>query len=194
MSRVIGLVAEDDTDVDTLKVIVNRVMERPTGFRKRVGNGCARIRHKAGIWLKQLGDEGCTAVIVLHDLDRNPANNALNAIDKLYRDLEKVCSGSGVVHFICIPVEEIEAWFWADEKVVKRVGRGEGKAHPNPEAISRPKEGLIRLSRGANKKPLYSTNENVKLAELLSLDICREKCPSFRGLYSFLQQIKSGTT
>jgi hypothetical protein len=195
MTRTLGLIAEDDTDVDALKIIVKRIMELqyPIGFRKRVGNGCARVRHKAGVWIRQLSDEGCEVVIVVHDLDRNPANNALNDACQLRTELERVCSGTGVRYFICIPVEEIEAWFWADEKVVKKVGRGSGKSHPNPEALSRPKEALIRLSKGVDKKPLYSTNENIKLAGLLDLDVCRERCPSFASFYSFLRQLKLGT-
>jgi len=92
---------------------------------------------------------------------------------------------SGIKH-ICIPIEELEAWFWSDPEVIKYIGRGKGKAEANPHKISKPKEKLIKLSEGGNRKPRYSTNMNAELADMLNLELCADRCPAFKGLIKFL--------
>jgi Domain of unknown function (DUF4276) len=94
-----------------------------------------------------------------------------------------------VKRHICIPVEELEAWFWSDPDVVRYVGQGKGEAKVNPHLIIKPKEELIKLSLGANKRPRYSTNMNVELAEILNLELCATRCPSFKNLLNFLKTL-----
>ena len=174
-----GVIAEDDTDGRTIKTVIHRRCGLGTSVKIRAGNGCAQPRVKAGRWLRQFALEQVQRVIVLHDLDRSNEN-------ELRRRLEAIDTPVGVDRLICIPVEEIEAWFWADPNVVQTVGRGTGKAHPNPHLIPSPKEALQRLSIGANSKPRYSTENNPGLAEILDLDLCASRCPSFRHLLQFL--------
>jgi Domain of unknown function (DUF4276) len=139
-----------------------------------------------------MAEEGCNAFIIVHDLDRNPKNNSLNDEKKLLKDLELNCSNlTGIKKYICIPIEELEAWFWSDPEVVKYVGRGKGKANPNPHLIIKPKEELIKLSIGENRKPRYSTNMNVELAQRLNLELCATRCPSFKNLLDFLQSLSN---
>jgi Domain of unknown function (DUF4276) len=127
--------------------------------------------------------------IIVHDLDRNPENDALNDEVKLRKTLE--ASSSDVTNkCICIPIEEIEAWFWSDKEVVHHIGQGKGNARANPHLISQPKEKLIELSKGENRKPRYSTNMNVELAEMLDLEICADRCPSFKDLVEFLKSLQ----
>jgi hypothetical protein len=92
-----------------------------------------------------MAQAGCNAFIIVHDLDRNPENNSLNDESELRRKLE---SSSSVVNnkYICIPIEEMEAWFWSDPTVIQHIGKGKGKAQVNPDGISQPKEKLIELS------------------------------------------------
>ena len=92
---------------------------------------------------------------------------------------------------MCIPVEEIEAWFWADQRVVQRVGRGEGKAHASPHQIRSPKEELMRLSATAGGKRRYSQNQNGELAELLDLEVCAARCPAFAELLAFIREVST---
>jgi hypothetical protein len=188
MTSPVGVVAEDETDYKAIRVIIKRVAGNSVGTRKRIGNGCSRIRAKAGVWLNQLAEEGCAHAIVLHDLDRNPLNQALNDEATLRADLHKACQGSSIRHLICIPIEELEAWFWSDPGVVKHVGRGTGAASASPHKVVSPKEELMRLSRGANKKPRYSTNDNEELAEMLDISLCRSRCISFDQLVGFLER------
>jgi hypothetical protein len=182
----VGVIAEDDTDVDVVRVLAQRIIGKHVRVRRRVGNGCARIHKKAGVWLEQLAAEGCSRVVLLRDLDRNPANDCLNDPVRLERELQAIPVPGSTLRLICIPTEELEAWFWSDPGTVQKVGRGAGKAHASPHLIAKPKEALIRLSRAANGRPRYSTNDNASLAEVLDLDACSKACPAFQSLRAFL--------
>jgi hypothetical protein len=186
---VIALIAEDDTDCDTIRKIVHRVLGKQTKTKKWSSGGCSKLKRKLAANLATLAKAGCNAFIIVHDLDRNPENNALNDEVKLRKILET--NSSDVTNkCICIPIEEIEAWFWSDQEVVHHIGQGKGNAKTNPHLISQPKEKLIELSKGENRKPRYSTNMNVELAEMLDLKICADRCPSFKDLVEFLKSLK----
>jgi Domain of unknown function (DUF4276) len=187
---VIALIAEDDTDCDTIRKIVHRVLGKQTKTKKWSSGGCSKLRRKLAANLATLSKAGCNAFIIVHDLDRNPENDSLNDEGKLRKTLE--ASSSDVTNkCICIPIEEIEAWFWSDQEVVHHIGQGKGNARANPHLISQPKEKLIELSKGENRKPRYSTNMNVELAEMLDLEICAERCPSFKCLIKFLESLQN---
>lgn len=49
--------------------------------------------------------------------------------------------------------------------------------------------GIIRLSRLASGKPLYSQNDNPKWAEKLDLELCAQRCPAFRQLRDFVLEV-----
>ncbi len=186
-NRSIALIAEDDTDCDTIREIVHRVLDRNISTKKWASRGCSTLKKKLSAQLTAMSNRGCNAFIIIHDLDRNPQNNSLNDEAKLRQTLEALASkAKGINKHICIPVEELEAWFWSDPDVVKHIGRGNGIASINPHLIAKPKEQLIKLSAGENSKPRYSTNENVKLAKMLNLDLCSDRCQSFRDLRDFL--------
>jgi hypothetical protein len=187
----IAILAEDDTDCDTLRKIVHRVLGKETKTKKWSTGGCSKLRRKLTANLTTLSQAGCNAFIVVHDLDRNPQNNALNDEAKLRQTLESsAAKAPGTNKHICIPIEEIEAWFWSDPDVVLHVGKGKGSALKNPHLLAQPKETLIKLSIGENRKPRYSTNMNVELAEMLNLEICADRCPSFKALQDFLCSLK----
>jgi len=187
----IGLLAEDETDCDALEVLVRRIATETNGSRPAVkkfgGHGCARLRNKAEPTLRAMVREGCTAAVLVHDLDRDPINGQLNDPRALRADLERIVVPPGLSRLICIPVEELEAWFWSDPRVIQNVGRDKGKASVSPHLIKKPKEALINLSRGANRKPRYRTSDNPRLAELLDLSLCADRCPAFRDLRDFIR-------
>jgi hypothetical protein len=181
----LGVIAEDDTDFEVIQVLAGRISGN-IRVRRRVAQGGSNIRRKAAVWMRQLAEEGCRRLVILHDLDRNPANNALNDEARLRQVLTAIPVPPGVQRVVCIPVEEIEAWFWSDPVTVREVGRGSGVASPSPHLIRKPKEALVRLSQTAGGKPRYSTNVNPDLAKMLDLDLCARRCPSFQMLRSFL--------
>lgn len=190
ISCVIALIAEDCTDCDAVRKIVHRVLGMNIRTKHWASRGCGTLRRKLPAKLQALSNEGCNAFIIIHDLDRNPQNNSLNNEVEIRRVLENLSSEvEAIRRHICIPIEELEAWFWADPFVVQRVGRGKGEAEVNPHSVVKPKEKLIKLSIGENRKPRYSTNMNVELAEILNLELCAARCPSLSDLLTFLQSL-----
>ena len=186
----IALIAEDDTDCDAVRKIVHRVLGTNTRIKPWASKGCSTLKRKLTAKLKALSKEGCNAFVIIHDLDRNPQNNSLNDEAKLRETLEAAASEIQAINkHICIPIEELEAWFWSDPDVVKHIGRGKGEAKANPHLITKPKEQLIKLSSDERRRPRYSTNMNVELAEKLNLELCSARCPSFKYLLNFLQSL-----
>jgi hypothetical protein len=188
----IAVIAEDDTDCDAIKNIIRRVLDENVSTKKWASKGCGILKQKLSAKLSSLARDGCNAFIVVHDLDRNPENGMLNDEAQLRRELEKLASNiNRSARHICIPIEELEAWFWSDPKVIEYIGKGKGKASANPHSLAKPKEELIKLSRDEKRRPRYSTNMNAELAEKLDLELCAQRCESFRGLKQFLESLKS---
>lgn len=187
----IGIIGEDATDVRTVEVLVRRMIPRSVGIRGRsppVGRGgCAALRKSAASFMKDLHARGCEGVVFVHDLDLNSANNELNDEAQLRARLTRIEVPAGLDRLICIPIEELEAWFWSDPALIKQIGRGRGKASLSPHSIRQPKEQLQRLSAEANGRPRYNTTHNVKHARSLDLERCASLCPSFRELREFVR-------
>ena len=188
----VGILAEDRTDCDTLKVLVQRMLAargHTASFKHRGKDGAAHLVRKAKVWMSELADEGCTVLLLVHDLDRSPANQMLNDQHALRVRLDKIPVPKGVVRYICIPIEELEAWFWSCPNALERIAPGTGKdrVQSSPERLTKPKEALIRLSASQRDgKARYTTGQNPELAELLDLELCARRCPSFRDLHTFL--------
>ncbi len=191
----LGVLAESDNDCKVIDVVVRRIFEArgvKSGawrLRTRAGNGCATLRRRTERWLVDLAKEGCTAAVVVHDLDRDPSNGSLNDEARLARELAAIPVPRELGVLICIPVEEIEAWFFSSEKALERACGKPQKAVASPHLIAKPKEKLRDMSRGANKKPRYSENENHKLAEDLDVAECRKRCPAFAALVHFVNAL-----
>lgn len=186
--QVVGVIAEDSSDADVVRVLVRRICGEGWTTIRGVGRGCATARKKAARWLNQFATRGVSHTILLHDLDRSSEHGQLNDEDELRRRLDAIPVPSGMRRLICIPVEELEAWFWASPEVLGTVARRPKEAHPNPHLIRGPKEQLMVLSRDPRtQRARYSTNENKHLAEVLDLDACAERCPSFVQLRDFLK-------
>jgi hypothetical protein len=188
----IGLIVEDDTDYEAVREIVHRVLGEDTTLKKwsPSSGGCSMLRKKLPATINTLLRKGCNSFIIIHDLDRNPANGSLKEEAKLRTNLEKsIAKFDKIKKHICIPIEELEAWFWSDPTVIQHLGGQKAKAHSNPESITKPKEKLFELSKGENRKPRYSTNDNARLAKMLDLDICSQRCPFFRKLLEFLNKL-----
>ena len=121
--HLIGIIAEDDTDCDTVREIIHRVIGSNIGTKKWASKGCGTLKRKLKAHLQEMSNVGCNAVIIIHDLDRNPQNDSLNNEVELFKTLEKLASNVKSIHnHICIPIEELEAWFWCDPKVINHVG------------------------------------------------------------------------
>lgn len=182
MSRV-GIIAEDDSDVDVIRSIIRKIARRSFGIDKFVGHGCGKVRSKCRAWSQNLHQRGCTLLIVVHDLDT--AN-----LRTLRQSLAVELTQSPIKrNIIVIPVREIEAWLLADQDAIRKalnLSMPIGKVS-NPEAIARPKERLGELIyiRSGHKTRYVNSIHNVKIADASALTNLR-RCASFIPLEDFL--------
>jgi hypothetical protein len=183
----LGIIAEDETDYEALRIIAQRIVEKlPT--ERRVGNGCSKILVKTPKWLPELRGVGCTHYAIVHDLDRDKDRNELRSEKALRTQLQSKIP-KGFATLICIPIEELEAWFWADGSLLSKLAKKPTEAARRPETIPLPKEKLIQLSRAGRTKPNYTTNDNAKLAAKLDLTLARKACPSLEAFCAFVEQL-----
>lgn len=184
----IGIIAEDDSDVECIKAFVKRM--KPTkqiGFKKFVGHGCGKISRKANAWAHQFKRLNCNSIILLHDLDRNSENDLRKKINSAFlpSPIEK--------YIISIPIEELEAWLLSDQKTIVEIFelRKNAKLPNNPEAVSSPKEFLEDLVwKESGKKYTYlNTQHNEKIANKICIEEIKKKCPSFKDLNDFIESL-----
>jgi hypothetical protein len=181
--RLLGIIAEDKSDVEVISSISKKIAKKPFGIRSVVGRGCGRIKSKSAAWAQNLYDRGCNILLVVHDLDRA-------SLEDLRSSLQSALSHCPIrLHLIVIPVREIEAWLLADHNAINKSLKLKKKiARVNdPEMIIDPKSHLSRLIlRGSEKKTIYvNTIHNKRIAEQCSIDNLRQ-CASFRPLERFL--------
>lgn len=191
MSKIksIGIIAEDNSDFETSRTLIKRIIKKDNiAFKKAIGNGCGKIKRKAVDYSKDLKNRGCNLLILLHDLDRNQ-------LALLKAELENKLVDSHISnYFVCIPIEEIEAWLLSDPNGIKEALNL--RKAPNvkglPEQIPSPKEKLEELvSICSNKEKVYlNTQHNEKIAQKISIDTVKQKCNSFLLLHDFLQRQK----
>ena len=188
MSKVkcIGIIAEDSSDFETAKILIKRILNKNTlSFKKAVGNGCGKLRRKALDYAIDLKKRGCDMVILIHDLDRNVRH-------KLHEELQRKLENAPLEKkFICIPIEELEAWFLGDPDGIKdtfnlaRPPRFNGP----PETINSPKETLGKqIYLCSNKSTIFlNTKHNQKIAERICIETVKQRCPSFELLHTFVK-------
>jgi len=194
---VYAVLGEDDSDVDTLKVLIRRLAMEPNLPIKKKGYGsCGEMLNKGAKHLKLFKEEGCTRLIVCYDSDGQDKQERFNEA------LEKVIRPAGIPPYITgmslcgmeacccivIPVQEIESWILADIQSVSKVFSGWRPApiRQNPETIESPKEFLEKLSR-QGVRPRYShAAHNKVVAEHINLGLVRNRCESFGALVDFV--------
>lgn len=183
--KCIGIIAEDSSDFETAKILINRILGRDNlSFKKAVGNGCGKLRRKALDYAIDLKRRGCDMLILIHDLDRNTHKDLLN-------DLKKRIENAPIVNkFVCIPIEELEAWFLSDPESIKNTFNLTRRPRFNgrPENIGSPKETLgEQIYLCSNKSTIFlNTKHNQKIAENITLETIRQRCPSFDLLHAFV--------
>ncbi len=185
--KAIGLIVEDNSDFDSLKIIISRVIEKNNlTFKKAIGNGCGKMRRKATSYANSLSKKGCDLIILVHDLDRNN-------LATLQKELDIILNASIAKNkFVCIPIEEIEGWFLADPEGIKNVFQLNRipKINGKPQDIVSPKEKLEDyVYQCSNKSKIYlNTKHNDLLSKTLDLNKINDNCESFRLLKEFITE------
>lgn len=188
--KCIGLIAEDDSDIATLKELIRRITGKANlSFKHFVGRGCGKVKRKADAWAKQLAARGCHVLILVHDLDKNN-------FEKLYNSIEENLKPFVITDtLINIPIEEMESWFLSDSNAVKLALNlpKEIKKYHKPESVVSPKEVLGREIEKAsvNSKIYINTKHNPLIAKVVNINTLKEKCISFKELHEFaIEKIK----
>ncbi|MEH6458820.1 DUF4276 family protein [Chitinimonas sp. JJ19] len=184
MSKIIGIIAEDASDVDVISSILCKYVDRNSfSIKKFVGNGCGKLRNKCEIWVANLFQSGCHHVLVFHDLDKNDETDLRTMLESKVSQLKFPKS------LIVIPVEEIEAWLLSDENAIKDVFslKIKPKRINDCESIKSPKEHLENLVWSAEKKRYLNTTHNKKIAEKTSIDNFR-RCHSFIAFDEYVKK------
>ncbi|MDB5353922.1 MAG: hypothetical protein JWN24_375 [Phycisphaerales bacterium] len=193
-----GVLGEDDSDAETLDVVIRRLIQRPNLSVKRKGYGsCGQLLRRGANQLRLFRDIGCTRFVVCYDSDGNdPKERHGEVLERILKptQIPPFVSGmslQGMTSCCCIliPVQEIEAWILADIKAVSKVFTSwePGPIQQNPETIPSPKEFLERLSELNHRKPIYShATDNKEIAKHLDFGLVRQRCPSFGPLVDFV--------
>jgi len=184
MTRKLGMIAEDESDVGVIDILIQKIVQhRKYTIKRFLGHGCGKIRSKCNAWANNLRQQDCTVLILVHDSDSNNPT-------QLKRDIETALAPCPIQYnIIVIPVREIEAWLLSDHGAIQRaIGlKSTLKQVTNPEAIHRPKEHLAQIVRQKSKgeKIYISTIHNKKIASEVHIKNLR-RCQSFLPLENFV--------
>ena len=182
MSKKIGIIAEDKSDVEVISEIFKKyINDNEFKISKFVGNGCGNLRNKCDAWTENLFRSGCEYVFIFHDQDRRCKIELRQLLEN------KVCPKEYADSLIVIPVEELESWLLSDSSAIKDVFglKKQPKKIFNCESINSPKEHLRGLVWISGRKRYLNTVHNKKIAEKTSLKNLK-RCPSFSQFNDFI--------
>lgn len=183
MSKKIGVIAEDNSDIEVVIEILAKYLIRNTfSVKKFVGNGCGKVKQKCDSWSKLLFKSGCEHVFLFHDLDKNKEA-------KLRKLLElKLPPNDNPNTLIVIPVEELEAWLLSDVDAIQKTFSlsKTPKKIDECEIVASPKEHLTKMIWHSDKKRYVNTIHNKKICEKTSLENLR-RCSSFSGIDKYIK-------
>ncbi len=182
-----GILGEDDSDAETLKVLVQRLAGNPRLTVKTKGyGGCSELLRKGAKQLQLFKMLSLTHFIVCHDADGPDPQPKRDEV------IQRIVRPSGFTEDCCIviPVQELEAWILADIECASKIF---SSWHPSPiespERIFKPKEYLERVSKEGKQRPRYRhATHNERMALHLDLDKVAKKCPAFGTLVSFVKK------
>ncbi|HLX60047.1 MAG TPA: DUF4276 family protein [Planctomycetota bacterium] len=189
-----AILGEDVSDTESLKAIVRLIhKDNSIPIKSKGFSGCGEMIRKGKSYFETYRKLGVKYFIIAYDADRaDPAARRAEALEEVIKPskVEKYC--------IVVPVQELEAWILADLDAIGRAKVCSGwkpcKPIASPERISSPKEHLKKLTRDDKDRSRYKhAVNNPVVAACLDLNIVAKKCPSFRPLRDFVNQIKAGT-
>jgi hypothetical protein len=180
----IGIIAENISDVNTVKNLISSISEKKISEKHHLGYGSGKIISKCREWADSLYNRKCGILIVIHDSDENKPSEIH---EKISRGLKK-CPFSN--YLVSIPVKELEAWLLSDPVGIKKAMNLKTlpKINGNPQDINSPKEYLGKIiDKHSNRTKKYlNTKHNEIIAIQTSIKEIHKKCESFRPFYEFI--------
>lgn len=183
MPTKIGIIAENVSDVEVLKLLARKLTGKPVSTAYFIGKGCGPLKKKTPGWCKDLAHKGCTKIMLVHDLDRNDAKTLRAGLEEI---LQK---STAFKQAVVIPAEELEAWLLSDTCAITSALnlRKTLKVVHHPETVPSPKEyirdGVWKIS---NRTTTYVNSVHNKLiAEQIDIQSIQKKCPSFHDFSNF---------
>ena len=181
----LGIISEDKNDCDALEAIINKVYASAT-IIKACGSGKDSIIHQKKVLASKVHNFNCEAVIILRDSD---GGNTVEII----RRIEDAYSATVIkkIYYICLAVEEIEAWLMGDLNSVRHVY---GLASNSPslknsrvDELHDPKEILKNYILTHSKgKAQYIPSDITRMARVINIDKVLSKSPSFKHFHETL--------
>ncbi|MFA5040841.1 MAG: hypothetical protein WC464_04315, partial [Bdellovibrionales bacterium] len=68
-SKQIGMIAENNSDIEVLKILAGKITNRSFSIDSFVGKGCGPIKRKMQGWCNVFIKKGCQSVVVVTDRD-----------------------------------------------------------------------------------------------------------------------------
>jgi hypothetical protein len=180
-----GIIAEDDSDVAVISVITLKLLKpHIVGFKKFVSGGCGKLQRKCSAWARILVQQGCSWIVVIHDLDDYNERKLRNQL------AASVAPAGAQATVVLIPKREIEAWLLYDSKAIAAAFRQTLLlALPgNPESLWDPKKYLRDLVWKKYRKVYINTLHNFKIAEHIKVSTLR-RSRSFSPHFNFAVRV-----
>lgn len=181
-----GVIAEDDSDVAVIReVTLSLLKPKPVNFKKFVGGGSGKLRRKCAAWGRNLVQQGCRWIIVIHDLD---VHNEI----QLRQELEAAIRPAGArASVVLLPKREIETWLLYDAAAIAAAFRESSRAPlpGNPESLLDPKKHLRNLVWKAYRKEYLNTVHNELIAKRINLNSLR-RSQSFAPHFVFADTVR----
>jgi Domain of unknown function (DUF4276) len=191
MSGLVGIIAEDISDVEVIKILCKKITGKALRSCHFVGRGCGPLKKKTPGWCKSLKTRGCQSILLIHDRDRKDAAALRQELELILDSVHQLRT------VVVIPEEELEAWMLADCSAIQSVFKLQKvpKFVNFPETIVSPKEFLRDqiYSLSGQKKTYVSTVHNKLIAEQLDLSKVISRCPSFKPLVDFFGGTKKSS-
>jgi hypothetical protein len=183
----IGIIAEDVSDVMVVKVLTQKLIKPEAAqFKRFVGEGCGKVRRKCAAWAKILVQQGCSCIVVVHDLDKYSES-------KLRSELTCAVDASKVTErVVLIPKREIEAWLLYDTSAIAKAFSENSiiKLKGDPELIADPKRHLCDLIWKNYRKRYLTTVHNERIADAVNPSLLASST-SFAPHFQFVVQAKN---